>query len=139
MTRPDNGGRTSAADIDFSRFKMLPDLPAHRQVAAYLKVLIALGRVPVGAPLPDARALAYRLKTSRAEVRRAYEELAERGFIAVTRGDSWLVSDDYSAAKDESLVAEICGRLWDLIIEGRQAGLSRAELRRMFDGLVGRS
>ncbi len=139
MRRNGNGGKAAAADIDFSRFRMLPDLPAYRQLAAYLKVLIALGKVPVGAPLPDARALACRLKTSRGTVRRAYEELAERGFVAVSRDESWLVSDDYLAAKDDSLVAEICERLWDLILQGRQAGLTRTEIRRMFESLMERS
>jgi len=134
--RSDNGCRASAADVDFSRFRMMRDLPPHRQIAAYLKVLIALGKVPMGAPLPDPRALACRLKTTRAEVRRAYENLAERGFVAVARGDSWIVSDDYQAVKDETLATEVCERLWDVIVQGRQAGLSRAEIRRMFDSLL---
>jgi len=139
MIRSGNGGCAPAVDIDLSRFKMMPDLPPHRQIAAYLKVLIALGKISVGAPMPDMRALAYRLRTSRAEVRRAYEELAERGFVAVSRGESWVVSDDYSAAKDESLVAEICEQLWDLILQGRQAGLTRAEIRRIFENLMRQS
>jgi len=132
-------GRARGADIDWSRFRMLPELPAHRQIAAYLKVHVSLGKLPPGTPMPDPRALAYRLKTARAEVRRAYQELAERGYVAPSRRDAWVVSDEHSAIRDADLVTEICERFWDLILQGRRAGLTRLEIRRMVDSLVRQS
>ncbi len=138
--RTRNGrNRATSEEIDFSRFRMLPDLPPHRQIAAYLKVLIALGKVSAGTPLPAASALAGRLKTRRAEVLRAYDELTQRGFLAEAGESAWTVSDEYVAADDDGELVKICDHIWDLILRGRQAGLSRAELRRMFERLLERS
>ena len=121
-----------APSIDFSRFALRGDLPAHRQVAAYLKVLIALGHLNRGAVLPGAPALSYRLKVPAAEIRRAYAELSERGFVAQQNG-KWRVSGE-SAAADE-----IGERMAALIDEARKAGMSRAELERMFANLIDRT
>jgi DNA-binding transcriptional regulator YhcF (GntR family) len=119
---------------------MLPDLPPHRQIAAYLKVHVSLGKISPGTPMPDPRALAYRLRAPRAEVRRAYRDLAERGYVSPSRRDaSWVVSDERSAIRDADLVTEIGGRFRDLVLQARRAGLTRVEIRRMVDRLVRRS
>ena len=127
-----------APSIDFSRFTLRGDLPAHRQVAAYLKVVIALGHLDDGDPVPGAPALAYRLKVPAAEVRRAYAELSERGFLA-SAGGKWRVSDEHAAAGSAREIEHLCDRMWDLILEARKAGMSRAELERMFANLLERS
>jgi len=125
------------AEIDFSRFTLRKDLPAHRQIAAYLKAIIALGQLNAGDAVPAVSALSYRLKVRPADVRRAYSELSERGFLA-TAGSKWRVSDDYRPVEDLDLAADICGRLWDLIVEARRAGLTRVEIQRMFESLLER-
>lgn len=120
----------TGTEIDFSRFKLRADLPPHRQIAAYLKVQIALGVLTAGDLVPGAPAVANRTRVAPAEVRRAYAELAERGYLS-SRGGKWRVSDDHKAASEDA-AEDICDRMWDLIVEGRQAGLSRDELLRMF-------
>jgi len=127
-----------ATEIDFSRFTLRADLPAHRQVAAYLKALIALGQLNAGDSLPGAPALAYRLKVRSPEVKRAYAELSDRGFL-VSEGGKWRVSDDHAAAGDSAELEEVCERMWDLVLEARRAGMTRAELQRMFASLLDRS
>jgi DNA-binding transcriptional regulator YhcF (GntR family) len=109
-------------------------MPAHRQVAAYLKAVIALGQISPGDSLPGVTALAGQIGAAPSEVRRAYEELEERGFVAA-EGGKWRVSDDHSAVADAAAADDICDRLWDLIAEARRAGLSRSELQRMFEQL----
>jgi GntR family transcriptional regulator len=126
-----------AVEIDFSRFTLRQDVPPHRQVAAYLKALIALGQATAGDPVPAPSALGYRLKVGVAEVRKAYGELASRGYL-VAQGGKWRVSDEYTAVDGEEAPGDICGRLWDLIVEARRAGLTRAELQRMFASLLER-
>ena len=121
-------------EIDFTRFKLRSDVPPHRQIAAYLKVQIALGALGAGDPVPGAPAVAYRTRIAPAEVRRAYAELAERGYLC-SRGGKWRVSDDHKATS-AGAADEICDRMWDLIVEGRQAGLTRNELQRMFKLLL---
>lgn len=125
-------------EIDCSRFTLHKDLPPHRQVAAYLKALIALGHLAPGDALPAPSALAYRTKVVPGEVRRAYAELTTRGFL-VSQGATWRVSDEHVAAGDPAGLEELCDRLWDLIVEARKAGMTRAEVQRMFSALLERS
>ena len=127
-----------ASLIDIARLKIRPDMPAHRQVAAYLTAVIALGQVAPGEPLPGVTALAGQIGTAPSEVRRAYEELEERGFVAA-EGGKWRVSDDHTAVADAAAADDICDRLWDLIAEARRAGLTRSELQRMFEQLNSRA
>ena len=121
-------------EIDFSRFKLRSDVPPHRQVAAYLKAQIALGTLGAGDAIPGIPATAYRIRVAPQEVRRAYSELVDRGYLA-SRGGKWHVSEDHQAAS-ENAAEDVCEKMWDLIVEGRRAGLSRAELQRMFKLLI---
>jgi DNA-binding transcriptional regulator YhcF (GntR family) len=125
-------------EIDFSRFTLRKDLPAHRQVAAYLKALIALGHLTPGDAIPSPSALGYRLKVGASEVKRAYAELSERGFL-VSQGPKWAVSDEHVASGNPSELEDLCDRMWDLVVEARKAGMTRAELQRMFTSLLDRS
>ena len=127
----------AAALIDIARLKIRADLPAHRQVAAYLKAIIALGHISPGDALPGVAALAGQIGTSAAEVRKAYEELDERGFL-VAEGGKWRVSDEHAAVADATVADDICERMWDLIAEARRSGIARAELQRMFEALLSR-
>ena len=123
--------------IDVARLKIRSDVPAHRQVAAYIKAVIALGQVSPGDTLPAVSALAGQVGAPAAEVRRAYDELEERGFL-VSQAGKWRVSDEHAALADASVADDLCERMWDLIAEARRAGMSRSELQRMFEQLLAR-
>jgi GntR family transcriptional regulator len=127
----------AAPMIDIARFKLRSDVPAQRQVAAYLKAIIALGQISPGDPLPGAAALGGQIGAPTAAVRRAYEELEERGFL-VSEGGKWRVSDEHAAVADAAAADDICERMWELIAEARRAGMSRSEQQRMFGQLVAR-
>jgi GntR family transcriptional regulator len=123
--------------IDIARLKIRGDVPAHRQVAAYLKAIIALGQISPGDSLPGVAALATQIGAPSAEVKRAYDELGSRGFL-VSEGGKWRVSDEHAAVSDPAAADDICERMWDLIAEARRAGITRSELQRMFEQLVSR-
>ena len=57
--------------------------------------------------------------------------------------DGWLcialVSDDHLAAGDPDELGDLCDRMWDLVVEARKAGMTRAEIQRMFSTLLDRS
>jgi len=127
-----------ASSIDVARLKIRKDIPAHRQVAAYLKAVIALGQVAPGDTLPSVTTLATRIGAPSAEVKKAYEELNQRGYLLI-EGGKWRVSDEHTALADVSVADDICDRMWDLIAEARRAGLSRTELQRMFAQLLARA
>ena len=126
----------AATLIDVARLKIRSDIPAHRQVAAYLKAIIALGQISPGDSLPGVSALAGQIGAPAAEVRRAYGELEKRGFL-VLEGAKWRVSDEHASA-DAAVADDICERMWGLVAEGRRAGLSRSSLQRMFEQLLSR-
>jgi DNA-binding transcriptional regulator YhcF (GntR family) len=123
-----------ASGVDFSRLVLRKDMPAHRQVAAYLKAVIALGQAAPGDPLPAPAALASRIRTGPAEVRKAYAELAVRGFLEGS-GARWRVADGHGAV-DARGAEELCERLWELVAEARRLGFSRTELQRVFNRLL---
>lgn len=127
----------AAALIDVARLKIRSDIPAHRQVAAYLKAIIALGQISPGDALPGVAALAGQIGASATEVRKAYEELDERGFV-VAEGGKWRVSDEHAAVVSATAADDVCERLWDLIAEARRSGISKVELQRMFEALISR-
>jgi len=52
--------------IDIARLKIRSDVPAHRQVAAYLKAVIALGQISPGDALPDTKGLAGQIAVANA-------------------------------------------------------------------------
>lgn len=126
-----------ASLIDTARLKIRSDMPAHRQVAAYLKAVIALGQISPGDALPGINSLASQIGARPAEVRRAYEELAERGFV-VSEGSKWRVSEGHTALASAATADDLCDRLGELIAEARRAGIPRAELQRMFEQLLSR-
>jgi DNA-binding transcriptional regulator YhcF (GntR family) len=113
-------------------------MPAHRQVAAYLKAVIALGQIAAGDTLPSATALASQIHAPAAEVKKAYQELGERGYLLLA-GGKWRVSDQHTAVADATVADDLCDRLWELIAEARRAGLSRTEIQRMFLQLLARA
>ena len=123
--------------IDIARLKIRSDVPAHRQVAAYLKAVIALGQLSPGDALPGTDDLARQIGAPSSEVKRAYTELGQRGFLVEEAG-RWRVSDEHAALADASTADEICERMWELIAEARRAGMTRSELQRMFGQLLSR-
>jgi DNA-binding transcriptional regulator YhcF (GntR family) len=131
------GASMPSSLVDTSRFTLRGDLPAHRQIAAYLKAVIALGHFCPGDALPGVATLSAQTGASVADVRRAYAELVVRGF-AVADGSRRKVSDEHAAVADPSSAEEICERMWELIAEARRAGMTRTELQRLFAQLLAR-
>src|SRR5579862_1417956 len=124
--------------IEVARLKIRKDIPAHRQVAAYLKAVIALGQISPGDTLPSVTTLSSQIGAPSGEIKRAYEELGQRGFL-ISESGKWRVSDEHAALADAAVADDICDRLWDLVAEARRAGLSRTELQRMFAQLLARA
>ena len=127
----------SASLIDVARLKIRKDIPAHRQVAAYLKAVIALGQIAPGDTLPSVTTLSSQIGAPSSEIKKAYEELGQRGFL-ISENGKWRVSDEHAAVADATVADDICERMWDLIAEARRSGIARAELQRMFEALLSR-
>ena len=118
-------------ELNAPRFTLLSDLPADRQVAAYLKALIGLGALAPGAALPSASALADELGVEAVDVRRAFDLLRSRGFVE-TAGRGVRVAARTSA----DVTVGLAERLRAIVAEARAAGLPPAEVRKLFDHVL---
>ena len=113
------------AGVDTTRFQLRNDLPAHRQVAAYFKTMIALGHLAPGGELPPLSALASRFGVGARDMRRAFDELSERGILRGERG-RWSVAPG-------DVERELSDQLRDLFAEARRAGVAPDRLRALVD------
>lgn len=116
------------------RFTLRRDLPADRQVAAYMKALIGLGSLPPGSPLPSASALADELGVQAAVVRRAVDLLRSRGFVEPA-GRGLRVA----GPRAEDATVGLAARLRGIVAEARTAGLPPAEIRKLFAHVLRRA
>ena len=90
----------------------------------------------MGAPLPSIRALAKELRISVITTKRSYDELEREGFIDTVGGKGTFVADQNRELLREMrmrIVEEHLGRAVD---EARKIGVSRPELKSMFDLLT---
>ena len=113
------------AGVDVTRFQLRDDLPAHRQVAAYFKTMIALGHLSPGGELPALSALASRFGVGTGDMRRAFAELAERGILDGARG-RWRVARG-------NVEGGLLEQLREAVAESRRAGLPPARVRALLD------
>lgn len=116
------------------RFTLRKDLPADRQVAAYVKALIGLGSLAPGATLPSAAALADELGVPRADARRAIDLLRARGFVQA-EGRRMRVAD----GRPIDVAVALAARLRGIVADARGAGLPPAEIRKLFAHVLRRA
>ena len=110
------------------------NVPIEQQIGSQIRELIALGQLKDGQPLPSARQLAGDLAVHFTTVARAYRRLQEEGLLVVGPGRGVFVrrresrSNPTAAAARESLR----GRVWQVLADGRLAGLTTAQMRDFF-------
>jgi DNA-binding transcriptional regulator YhcF (GntR family) len=105
------------------------DEPVYAQIARQVRSRISSGELKAGAPLPSVRALASDLGVNLNTVARAYRQLEDGAFVAITGRSGVRVSPPVSApaAKRDDLRE----RLRDVLARLRQAGLAPKELERI--------
>jgi GntR family transcriptional regulator len=67
-------------------------LPIWAQIEAGLRRLVAAGGLRAGRPLPSVRDLAKELRVNPMTVSKAYQRLADAGFVEVRRGEGTFVA-----------------------------------------------
>ena len=99
----------------------------YEQIENSIKNEILNGNIKCGEMLPSIRMLAKELKVSIITTKRAYEELEKEGFIETVVGKGTFVSGASSARLKEAALAEMEGRLEEVIISAKSLGLSLDE------------
>ena len=110
--------------------------PLYQQVKEQVGTAILSGELAEGSVLPSVRALARDLKISVITTNRAYAELAAEGFIATVPGKGTYVLPLDTALMREQLLRQVEDGLQIALDAARQAGLHRADLIQILDGLI---
>ena len=109
----------------------------YEQIENAIKNNILNGNLKAGEMLPSIRMLAKELKVSIITTKRAYEELEKEGFIETVVGKGTFVSGTNSERLKEAAMAEMEGRLEEVIISAKSLGLSLEECIEILKNLYG--
>lgn len=106
--------------------------PIYEQIKEQIESAIICGEMGAGDRLPSIRMLANELGVSVITTKRAYAALEAAGFIESVQGRGCFVStQDANVVKDER-ARRVKNSLRSAIEDGRRAGMSNAELSRVF-------
>lgn len=110
-------------------------LAIYEQIVNQLKNAIVTGELKANEALPSIRALAGDLGVSVITTKRAYEELEKEGLIRSVAGKGFYVCEYNTNYLMEKQLMMLEKRLTEVIMEAKQAGLSREEVKEMVDAL----
>ncbi|CAG6391783.1 GntR family transcriptional regulator [Streptomyces cocklensis] len=111
-------------------------VPLYQQIKEQIGAAILSGDLAEDTALPSVRALARDLRISIITTNRAYTELAAEGFIATVPGKGAYVLPLDSALVREQLLRQVEDGLQTALDAARRAGLGRADLVEILDGLM---
>lgn len=103
-------------------------VPLFEQVKEAMKENIMVGNLKDGEQVPSVRALAKELKISILTVKKAYDELAQEGFIEIRQGLGTFVAETNQELKREEKQKKLEGLLEEVAMLARQLGLEKEEL-----------
>lgn len=109
------------------------DKPIHEQISSQLRRQIMGGSLVAGTRLPSIRVLANDLGVSVITTKRAYSDLEAEGLIETVPGKGCFVAAADPRLLRERRLREIEEHLGRAASLARDAGVSRDELREMFE------
>jgi GntR family transcriptional regulator len=111
-------------------------VPIYLQIADAVRAAVAAGVYRSGEALPSLRAMALETQVNPNTVQRAYDELEREGLIYSQRGRGLFVAER-GAASAQSIAGDGVRRALDEAIRaGQVAGMSAAQLRKIFDAAL---
>lgn len=110
-------------------------LAIYEQIVNQLKSAIVTGELKAGEALPSIRSLAGDLGVSVITTKRAYEELEKEGLIRSVAGKGFYACEYNTDYLKEKQLVMLEKRLSEVILEAKQAGLSKEEVKEMVDAL----
>ncbi len=112
------------------------DLPIYEQIEQQIKAQILDGSMTEEEQLPSIRQLARDLKISVITTTRVYNDLAEEGFIISVAGKGYFVAPRNNELLRERMLCEMETALETALTNGRNAGLSDAEILAALRGMM---
>ncbi|MBR6385634.1 MAG: GntR family transcriptional regulator [Ruminococcus sp.] len=104
------------------------ELPIYEQIEQQMKSQILDGIIKEDEQLPSIRQLARDLKISVITVTRAYNDLADEGFIISVAGKGYFTAPRDNELMRERMLFEMEDGLQKAVTNGRNAGLSDDEI-----------
>ncbi|MCR4616727.1 MAG: GntR family transcriptional regulator [Lachnospiraceae bacterium] len=111
-------------------------VPIYQQIAEQIKGDIISGKIKENEYLPSIRGLAKDLKISVITTMKAYDELAEEGYVTAIQGKGYLVNSQDTEMMKEQHLRRIEDGLTDAIKAARLAGIGAEELKGMLSMLL---
>ncbi len=104
------------------------ELPIYEQVEQQIKTQILDGTLAENEQLPSIRQLARDLKISIITTTRAYNDLADEGFLVSVAGKGFFVAPRTNELLRERMLYEMEDGLMKAVTSGRDAGLTDEEI-----------
>lgn len=111
-------------------------IPIYEQIMNQIKKMISNGELKENDPLPSVRALSKELKISALTVKKAYDNLENKGFTTTIHGKGTYVSLPNKELLLEETRKEIEAFLEKAIIKAKQSGITETEIKNIFDLLL---
>lgn len=111
-------------------------IPIYEQIMNQIKKMISNGELKENDPLPSVRALSKELKISALTVKKAYDNLENKGFTTTIHGKGTYVSLTNQELLLEETKKEIEALLEKAIIKAKQSGITETEIKNIFDLLL---
>ena len=111
-------------------------LPLYEQIAERFQAMILRDALPPGSQMPSVRSLAMDLSINPNTIQKAFSLLEQRGYIYPVRGRGNYVGDTARLAEQEK--ASLLKEVNNLLIQGKELGISRKEFIAVVDMLYGK-
>ena len=111
-------------------------LPLYEQIAERFQAMILRDALPPGSQMPSVRSLAMDLSINPNTIQKAFSLLEQRGYIYPVRGRGNYVADTARLAEQEK--ASLLKEVNNLLIQGKEIGISRKEFIAVVDMLYGK-
>ncbi|WP_461370935.1 GntR family transcriptional regulator [Candidatus Darwinibacter acetoxidans] len=112
------------------------EVPIYQQIVDQIKGAVLRGELAADEPLPSIRLLSKELQISVITTKRAYEELEKDGLIYTIPGKGSFVADQSERRLRESKQKLVEEKLAEAMKAAKLLGMSRAELREVFNRLL---
>ena len=111
-------------------------LPLYEQIAERFQAMILRDALPPGSQMPSVRSLAMDLSINPNTIQKAFSLLEQGGYIYPVRGRGNYVADTARLAEQEK--ASLLKEVNNLLIQGKELGISRKEFIAVVDMLYGK-
>ena len=108
-------------------------VPIYEQIVEQIKTMIANKELKENDVLPSVRALAKELKISALTVKKAYDLLEEEGFTVTVHGKGTYVAAMNTERMLEEYKKEIESELEETIQKSKRYGISKEEVKELFE------